>query len=265
MANIHPTAVVDPQAQIADTVKIGPMCYVGPHVKIGAGSKLIAQCHLTGRTTLGEHNTVYPFAALGTEAEDRDIENDDTYLKIGDNNLIREGVTINTGTKPGSTTVIGNGCFLMANVHIAHNCILGNKVIMIVGAGLAGYVTIGDGALISGMSAIHQFCKVGRLAIISAGSAFSKDIPPFMMAEGRNGGVKMINKIGLQRAGFSTATIRTLQNVHKIYFREGLNATNALAKIRAELPQLPEVVEFIEFCETSQRGVLQGRIAGKRS
>jgi UDP-N-acetylglucosamine acyltransferase len=265
MANIHPTAIVDPQAQLADNVEVGPMCYVGPNVKIGAGSKLMAQCHVTGRTTMGENNTVFPFAALGTEAEDISIESDDTYLTIGNDNIFREGVTVNTGTKPGTSTVIGNGCFLMANVHVAHNCVLGNKVILIVGVGLAGFVTVGDAALISGMSAIHQFCKVGRLAIISACSAFSKDIPPFMMAEGRNGGVKMINKIGLERAGFSKDTIRALRNVHKIYFREGLNGSNALEKIKKEIEPLPEVLEFIEFCETSERGVLQNKNPGKRS
>ncbi len=265
MPKIDPSAFVDPRAEIAKSVEIGPMCYVGPHVKLGPGCRLIAQCHITGRTTMGSNNVVFPFASLGTEAEDVSIENDETYLEIGHDNIFREGVTVNTGNKPGTKTIIGNGCFIMANVHIAHNCVIGNKVILIVGAGLAGFVTVGDGALISGMSAIHQFCSVGRLAIISAGSAFSKDIPPFMMAEGRNGGVKMINKIGLERAGFAPETIRVLRNVHRIYFREGLNATNALAKIEKELPQLPEVVEFVEFCKNSKRGVLQNKIPGKRS
>ncbi|MCF6176057.1 MAG: acyl-ACP--UDP-N-acetylglucosamine O-acyltransferase [Victivallaceae bacterium] len=265
MPKIHPTAIVDPQAQIAKSVEIGPMCYVGPHVKLGPGCKLMAQCHVTGRTTMGTNNIIFPFAVIGADAEDVSIENDDTYLEIGHDNIFREGVTINTGNKPGTKTVIGNGCFLMANVHVAHNCIIGNKVILIVGVGLAGFVTVGDGALVSGMSVMHQFCKIGRLAIISAGSAFSKDIPPFMMAEGRNGGVKMINKIGLERAGFTKETIRALRNVHKIYFREGLNGSNALAKIKTDVPQLPEVLEFIEFCETSERGVLQNKIAGRRS
>lgn len=263
MPKIHPTAVVESGAEIADDVEIGPLCYVGPHVKLGSGCKLISQCNITGRTTIGKNNRFFAFASIGTEAEDVSIESDDTYLRIGDNNIFREGVTVNTGTKPGTETVIGNNCFLMANAHVAHNCVIGNNVILIVAAGLAGYVTVGDRALISGLSAVHQFCRVGRLSIISGGSALSKDVPPFMMAEGRNGGVKMVNVIGLQRAGFSPETIRALRNVHKIYFRSGLNATNAIAKIRAEVPAIPEVEEFIEFCQTSKRGVLMGGSGGR--
>jgi UDP-N-acetylglucosamine acyltransferase len=265
MPRIHPTAIVESGAKIADDVEIGPMCYVGPHVTIGAGSKLLPQCHISGHTTLGEKNTVYPFASLGTQAEDFGVEGGCTYLRIGNGNIFREGVTVNTGTKPESATVIGNNCFLMANVHVAHNCILGNNVILVVGAGLSGYVTIFDRAFVSGLTGIHQFCRVGRLAMLSGGSVFSKDIPPFMTAEGRNGGVKMVNLVGLKRAGFSDETIRALRDVHRIFFRSDLNTTNSLVKIRAEVPLLPEVMEFIEFCETSERGVLQNRIAGKRA
>ena len=265
MPKIHPSAVVDAKAEIADDVEIGPQCYVGPDVKIGAGCKLIAQCHVSGYTTMGTNNTVYPFASLGTPAEDFGVEGGKTYLRIGNGNIFREGVTVNTGTKPETATVIGNNCFLMANVHVAHNCILGNNVILVVGAGLSGYVTIFDRAFVSGLTGIHQFCRVGRLAMLSGGSVFSKDIPPFMTAEGRNGGVKMVNLVGLKRAGFSDETIRALRDVHRIFFRLGLNVSNAIAQIKAEVPLLPEVQEFLDFCESSERGVLQNRIAGKRS
>jgi len=265
MPKIHPSAVVDAKAEIADDVEIGPLCYVGPDVKIGAGCKLIAQCHVSGYTTMGTNNTVHPFASLGTPAEDFGVEGGKTYLRIGNGNIFREGVTVNTGTKPETATVIGNNCFLMANVHVAHNCTLGNNVILVVGAGLSGYVTIFDRAFVSGLTGIHQFCRVGRLAMLSGGSVFSKDIPPFMTAEGRNGGVKMVNLVGLKRAGFSDETIRALRDVHRIFFRLGLNASNAIAQIKAEVPLLPEVQEFLDFCESSERGVLQNRIAGKRS
>ncbi|OGV55834.1 MAG: acyl-[acyl-carrier-protein]--UDP-N-acetylglucosamine O-acyltransferase [Lentisphaerae bacterium GWF2_52_8] len=240
------------------------MAYVGPHVSIGKGCRLMPQCHVTGHTTMGENNTVFPFATIGSQAEDYHVTGGATYLKIGDNNIFREGVTVNTGTKDDSSTIIGNGCFLMANAHVAHNCELGNNVIMVVGSGLSGYVTVADKVLISGLSGIHQFCRVGRMAVLSGGSTISMDLPPFMIGDGRNGGVRGINKIGMKRNNFSEETIRAITNIYKIFFRSGLNSTNALAKIRAELPQLPEVQEFIAFVESSKRGVLTGH-GGRRS
>lgn len=266
MPKIHPSAVVADGAVLADDVEIGPMCYVGPNVKIGSGSRLIAQCHIDGHTTMGKGNIVYPFAALGQNAQDHGIEpGAATYLEIGDGNIFREGCTVHTGTKPGTRTVIGDGCMFMNATHVAHNCVVGNHVIMVGFAGLAGYCEVGDRALISALSGMHQFCRVGRLAIISGGSVFSKDVPPFMMAEGRNGGVKMVNVIGLKRAGFSDETIRVLRNLYKIYYHSGLAPSNALQAVKTELPQIPEVVEFIQFCESSQRGVLPSRIEGKRA
>ena len=153
----------------------------------------------------------------------------------------------------------------MNATHVAHNCIVGNDVIYVGYAGTAGYCEIFDNVLISGLVGIHQFCRVGRFAIISGGSVFSKDIPPFMMAEGRNGGVKMINKVGLQRAGFSTETISVIKQIFRIYYRSGLIPTNALERIRTELPQIPEVREFIHFCETSKKGVISAQVEGHRS
>jgi UDP-N-acetylglucosamine acyltransferase len=265
MPEIHATAIVDPKAQIADNVEIGPYCIVGPDVKIGSGTKLIAQCHITGQTTLGENNTVYPFAALGTQAEDYDFKGGNTYLRIGDNNIFREGVTVNSGTKDGSETVIGNGCFLMANVHVAHNCILGNKVIMVVNAGISGYVQVGDNALLSGLTGIHQFCRIGRFCVLSGGSIVSLDVPPFMIADGRNGALRGINIVGLKRNNFSPDTIRAIKNIYKIFCRSGLNTKNALEKIRADLPAIPEVEEFIQFVESSERGVLKSNSPGRRA
>ena len=265
MAKIHPTAIVAPGARIAEDVEIGPMCYVGEHVELGPGTRLIAQCHLNGYTTLGSGNVVYPFAALGLEAQDYGIQTGaKTYLKIGDRNLFREGVTVHTGTKPDTTTVIGSDCLFMNHTHVAHNCKVGNHVIMVNSGAIAGYCELGDNVLFSGLSGLHQFCRVGRLAIVSGGSSYSKDIPPFMMAEGRNGGCKMINLIGLKRAGFDEKTIRALKNVFKIFYHETLGITSALAKIKAEVEPLPEVLEFIEFCENSPRGVIGPRVAGHR-
>jgi UDP-N-acetylglucosamine acyltransferase len=188
-----------------------------------------------------------------------------TRLEVGDDNIFREGTAIHTGTMPDTATVIGNHCMFMNGSHVGHNCIVGNNVIYVSQAVTGGYAEIQDNVILSGLVAIHQFCRVGRFTIISGCSAFSKDVPPFMMAEGRNGGVKMINRIGLQRAGFSPETIALIKEVFRIYYRSDLIPGIALAKIKSELPQTPEVVEFVEFCESSKRGVVLGRVEGHRS
>lgn len=266
MAKIHPSSIVEAGAVLADDVEVGPLCYVGPNVKIGAGTKLIGQCRVDGYTEIGCNNIIYPFASLGMNAQDVHVEEGKkTYLKVGDNNIFRENFTAHSGTMPDTTTVIGNNCMFMACTHVAHNCVVGNHVIMVNSAGLAGYCEIGDHAIISGLSGLHQFCRVGRYAIISGGSAFSQDVPPFMMAEGRNGGVKMINLVGLKRAGFSEESIRVIKDLFKIYYLRGLSPRNALEAVKTQLPQTDEVKEFIAFCESSKRGVLPPRIAGKRA
>ena len=266
MPKIHPSSVIADGAILDDGVEVGPFCYVGPNVRIGAGTRLIGHCNIDGHTTLGTGNVIHPFSALGQPAQDHAVEpGAATYLEIGNDNVFREGTTAHTGTKPGTTTVIGNHNMFMNSSHVAHNCRVGNNVIYVGCACTAGYCEIMDNALISGLVGLHQFCRVGRFAIISGGSVFSKDIPPFMMAEGRNGGVKMINKIGLQRAGFSAEAIMVIKHIFRIYYRSGLAPSNALAKIKEELPQTPEVLEFVNFCETSKRGVISAHVEGHRN
>ena len=266
MAKIHPSAVVCDGAVLADSVEVGPLCYVGPNVKIGAGTRLIAQCNVDGYTTIGENNILHPFAAIGQPAQDHAVEpGAATYVEIGDRNVFRESTTVHSGTKPGTKTIIGSDCLFMATSHVAHNCKVGNHVTYVNGAVTGGYAEIEDNVILSGLVAIHQFCRVGRLTIISGLSAYSKDVPPFMMAEGRNGGVKMINKIGLQRAGFDEETITVIKHMHRIFFRSELTLKNALEKIKTELPQIPAVQEFVNFCENSPRGIIGGKVAGHRS
>ena len=266
MAKIHPSSIVEAGAILADDVEVGPLCYVGPNVKIGAGTKLLGQCRVDGYTEIGCNNVIYPFASLGMSAQDVHVEEGKkTYLKVGDNNIFRENFTAHTGTMPETVTTIGNNCLFMANSHVAHNCTVKDHVILVNSVALAGYCEVGDHAIISGLSGIHQFCRVGRFAIVSGGSAFSQDVPPFMMAEGRNGGVKMINLVGLKRGGFSDEAIRVIKDLFKIYYLRGLSPRNALEAVKTQLPQTDEVKEFIAFCESSKRGVLPPRIAGKRS
>ena len=257
--SIHPTAIVSDGAVIGDGVEIGPFVYVGPHVKIGNGCRLLAHCVVDGYTTMGERNVVHPFATLGGPAQDHAVEEGGiSYLNIGDGNDFREGFTAHTGTKPGTSTVIGSNCMFMSCSHVAHNCRVGNNVIYVNSACTGGYVEVFDNAILSGLVAIHQFCRVGRFAFISGMSAFSLDVPPFMIVEGRNGGVRSINRVGLMRAGFSSEAISNIKHILRIYYRSGLIPGKALEAIRSELPQTPEVVEFLDFCASSKRGVVSG-------
>ena len=265
MPQIHPTAIIDPTAKLADNVIVGPYCVIEHDVEIGEGTNLIGQCRIGAYTTMGKNNVVHPFAAIGTEPEDYAFTDIVSYTKIGDNNRFREGVTVNRGTHEGTVTKIGNGCFMMANTHVAHNCQLGDNVIMVVFSGLAGYCEIGDKCLISGLSGMHQFCRMGRMAVLSGGSQISMDLPPFMIGDGRNGGVRGFNIVGMRRNGFAPETIRAIKDVYNIFFRSGLNGSNALAKIEAEVEPLPEVVEFHEFVKSSKRGVLTGDRHGRRA
>ena len=266
MAKIHPTAIVAPDAKLADSVEVGPYCVIEEDVEIGAGTRLMGQCRIAAHTVMGENNLVYPFASIGTDPEDYSYDPTQvSYTKIGSGNRFREGVTVNRGTMPGSVTSIGDGCFLMANAHVAHNCVVGSKVIMVVGAAIAGHCQIGDSCLISGLSGIHQFCRMGRMAVLSGGSAISMDLAPFMIGDGRNGGVRGFNIVGLRRNGFSPETIHAIKELYDIFFRHNLSMKNAIEKAEAEIPQLPEVIEFLDFIKTSKRGILTGNRGSRRA
>ena len=264
--SIHPTAVVSDGAVIGDGVEIGPFVYIGPHVKIGNGCRLMAHCVVDGYTTMGERNIVHPFAALGGPAQDHAVEPGSvSYLKIGDGNDFREGFTAHCGTKPETSTVIGSNCMFMCGSHVAHNCRVGNNVIYVNSACTGGYAEIFDNAILSGLVAVHQFCRVGRFAFISGQSAFSLDVPPFMLAEGRNGGVKTYNRVGLERAGFSEEARENIKRLHRIYYRSGLIASKAIEAIRTELPQTPEVLEFLDFCANTKKGVVSAHSSSRHA
>ena len=257
MAKIHPTAVVCDGAILDDSVEVGPLCYVGPNVKIGAGTKLIAQCNIDGYTTLGKNNLLHPFASLGGPAQDHSVvPGEPTYLNIGDDNTFYQSCTIHTGAQPGTATTIGNHCMFMNSSHVAHNCTVGNNVIYVTCSMTAGHCVVMDNAILSGCVAIHQFCRIGRFVMVSGGSVLSKDMPPFMIAAGRNEAPRTFNRVGLSRNGFSAETQSAIKQVFRIFYRSGLSIKNALEKIKAEVPMIPEVVEFIEFCESSKRGVI---------
>ena len=266
MTKIHPTAIVEEGAVLADSCEIGPLSFVGKNVTIGEGTKVIAQAHITGYTTIGKNNIIYPFASIGCDAQDHALDlTTKRYLEIGDDNIFREHCAIHTGTLADTKTVIGSHCMFMNCSHVAHNCTIGSNVIMVNGSVVGGYGDVHDRAILSGLVAIHQFCRVGKMAMVAGGSVFSKDIPPFMICEARNGAPKAVNRVGMRRNGFSLAEINAMCEVLKIFTRDGLSVPNAIAKIREEVEMCRPVEMFIEFCESSKRGVVSGMPAGRHA
>jgi UDP-N-acetylglucosamine acyltransferase len=255
MASIHSTAIVDPRAQVADTAEIGPYCIVGGEVRIGAGTRLMSHVVIDGCTTIGEGCTVFPFASLGTRTQDLKFKGGRPRVEIGNRTTIREYVTVNQATFDGGLTRVGDDCLLMACSHVAHDCLVGNRVIMANAAGLAGHVIVEDQAIIGGITGVHQFVRIGRLAIIGGCSKVVKDVPPFMMAEGNPLEVSTLNLVGLERAGIPDATVQAMKQAFRILYRQNLNTTQALERLRAEIPEQPEIAHLLSFVEASERGI----------
>ncbi len=260
MSEISKLAEICSGAEIAENVKVGSFTRIGPNVKIGKGCVIHNNVNIEGYTEIGENNQIFPFASLGSAPHDLGYKGERSYLVVGSNNVFREGFTANVGAAPESTTKVGNNCFFMANSHIGHNCHLGNRIILANGALLGGHVEMADNCFIGGNSALHQFVRVGRFVIMGGVSASSIDIPPFMVADGRNQPVRSINLIGLKRNGFTPEQIIRIKNVYKIFFKSDLNINNAIDKIKADIPQTPEVIEFITFVEgRTHRGICTGK------
>ena len=255
---IHQTAIIDPGAQLGKGVEIGAYTVIGPQVTIGAHTKVGSHVIIKGPTEIGERCTVFPFASLGDIPQDLKFKGEATKLIIGNNNMIREYVTMNRGTeKGGGKTTIGNSNFFMAYSHIAHDCTINNFVIMANAATLAGHITIEDYAVIGGLVAIHQFVKVGRNAFIGGCSAIPQDVPPYCLAVGNRARLYGLNLTGLKRHNFSPQTIRNLKDAYRMIFRSGLTLKDALEQLEQESTDSPEVNHFVEFIKTSKRGVIR--------
>jgi len=252
---IHPTAVVDVQAEIHPDAEIGPYAVVEGKVTIGTGTRLYDHTCVSGWTTIGENCRIYPFAAVGHEPQDLAYDGSETYCRVGDNCRIREGVTIHRGTSEGTMTEIGDGCFLMGFSHYAHNVKLGQRVIVVNGSLLAGYVEVGDGVFISGNCGVHQFVKIGRLAMLGGGGGISKDVPPFCTTRttGFNE-VVGLNVVGMRRAGMTPEERKQVKAAYRILYRSGLNVTQAVEQIRASFDSGP-ALEFCDFVAGSERGL----------
>ena len=262
---VHPTAVVDGGAELADGVEIGAYAVVGPDVRLGSGCRVGPHAVVSGHTEIGAGTMIHAHAVVGGPPQDLKYRGEPTRLFVGERNQIREGVTINTGTElGGGETRIGNDSFFMANSHVAHNAVVGNNSILVNSASLAGHVKLGDNCLISGMSGVHQFCRVGRFAVMSGGSMTSLDLPPFMIADGRNGLIRGINMVGLRRAGFKRDVIKVLKEVYKIFYKSEFIGTRALELIEERYGDIAEAMEFVDFVRTSKRGVNQVKGLGRR-
>lgn len=222
-ALIHPSASVDPQAQLGSNVRIGPNSLVGPHVVIGDDCELVSHAIVTGHTTMGSGNRVFPFSSIGQEPQDLKYHGEDSEVIIGDNNTFRENVTVNAGTEGGGmVTRIGNNNLLMAYTHVAHDCILANGIVLANCATLAGHVEVEDHAIIGGLSAVQQFVRIGQLAMIGGMSGVTKDVPPFcLVAGGYRVGLCGLNVIGLKRRGYTLEKIGRLKDIYRILLQEG--------------------------------------------
>ncbi len=253
---IHKTALIDPRAEIERGVSIGPYSVIGPSVKIGGDTKIASHVVIEGEAQIGSRCQIFPFAAIGGIPQDLKFKREKTRLIIGDDNIIREFVTIHRGTKGGEgVTRIGSKNLLMAYCHVAHDCMIGNNVILANQATLAGHIEIEDFAIIGGLVAIHQFVKIGSYSLIGGASAVTKDVPPYMLAVGNRAKLYGLNSVGLRRHNFSENSLSELKRAYKTLFRSGLTLNKALERIASEIKGSPEVNHLIEFIKDSKRGI----------
>jgi UDP-N-acetylglucosamine acyltransferase len=256
---IHPAAIVDPLARIHETADIGPLCIIGPEVEIGARTRLMANIFCEGPTWIGEDNIFFPYSTVGVGSQDLKYKGERAETHIGHRNKIREFVTIHRGTEGGGlVTRIGDDCLIMAYAHVAHDCQIGSNVILAHAATLAGHVTIEDWANVGANCGVHQFCRIGRHAFIGGYSVIVQDVMPFSSTvTEREARVFGANRVGLERRGFSTETIESLQTAFRLLTRAKLNTSQALERIHEEVPMTPELSELLAFIQSSERGVIK--------
>jgi len=255
---IHPSAIVDPSARLAEDVTVGPWSLVGPNVEIGPGTVIEPHVIVRGPTRIGANNHIYQFSSIGEATPDLKYRDEPTRLVIGDNNIIRENVTIHRGTvQDRSETTIGNGNLIMAYVHIGHDSVVGDHTILVNNTALAGHVHVGDWAILSGYTLVHQFCKIGPHCFSGMGTAIGKDVPAYVTVSGAPAEAKTINAEGLRRRGFSSETISQLRRAFKILYRQGLTLEMAMQRLEAMVRETPEVEILVESVRASERGIVR--------
>jgi len=256
---IHPTAVVDKTAVLGDGIEIGPLAYVGPGVRLGDRTRLHHHAAIEGNTELGRECEVFPFANIGGKTQDLKYKGGNPGVRIGDRNVFREYVSVHAATNDGDYTVIGSDNLLLAYTHVAHECVLGNHIIMSNYAGLAGHVHVEDYALIAAFGGVHQFCRIGKHSMIGGAAKVVQDVPPFFIIDGSPATVRTINKVGLERHGYTPEQMNNIRQIFRILYRDGLNRSQAMEKLVAHpAADSAEFKHMIEFARKSERGLAPG-------
>ena len=255
MTTIHPTAIIDPDAQLGVDLDIGAYSIVGPHVQIGDRTRIMPHVFLDGRTKIGAACVIFPFASIGSQTQDLKFKGGTTYVEIGDQTTLREYVTVNSGTNEGDLTRVGSRCHILAYSHVAHQCVIGNDVIISNATQLAGHVNVEDGVGFGGMCGVHQFVRIGTMCFIGGCSKVTQDIPPYMLADGNPAIPRGINAVGLQRRNVSEDARKILKEAFKILYRQKLTTQQALVQIKADLPVCAERDRLADFVAASERGI----------
>ncbi|MBQ8737408.1 MAG: acyl-ACP--UDP-N-acetylglucosamine O-acyltransferase [Bacteroidaceae bacterium] len=257
MSKISPLAFIDPEAKIGENCEIGPFCFIDKNVVVGDNNVLMNSVTLLSGTRLGNGNTLFPGAVIGAVPQDLKFRGEETTVEIGDNNKIRENVTIHRGTASKGKTVVGSGNLIMENAHIAHDCEVGSGIIMGNSTKLAGEVVIDDNAILSAVVLVHQFCRVGGYTMVQGGSRTSKDIPPFIIGGKEPIAYAGLNIVGLRRRGFSADVIENIHNAYRLVYNSNLTVNEAIEQIRKDIPMSKEIEYIIEFISSSQRGIIR--------
>ena len=256
---IHPTAIVDPSARIPESCCIGPYCVIHAGVELGESCELMSHVVVGGPSRFGSHNKIFPFAAIGTDPQDVTYRDEPTRLEVGDHNVIREYVTITRGTvKGGGVTRIGSHILIMAYAHIGHDCVIGDRSMLVNAATLAGHVTVEEWAVVGALCPVHQYVRIGAHSYIGGGTTITQDVLPFSMTSAeRDTHAYMLNKVGLQRRGFSRERIAALHHAFKVLLASKLNTSQAIEKLRAEGAHGEDVETLVRFIESAERGVIK--------
>jgi UDP-N-acetylglucosamine acyltransferase len=263
---IHPSALIDPSAELDPSVEVGAYSIIGPHVNIAADTVIASHVVIEARVIVGQRCQIHPMAVIGGAPQDTGYKQEPTRVRIGSDTIIREGVTLHRASGEGAETIVGDGCFLMANSHVAHNCKLANRVIMANASLLAGYCEVGDDAFLGGGVLIHQHCRIGKRVMMPGGSGILKDAPPFalMSAEAPSHPLGL-NLVGLKRQGVSLEDRTLLKRAYRLLFFSGLHTQEGVRAVRETLPETPYITELLEFIESSKRGITKARFKNSLS
>lgn len=253
--DVHPTAVIDPDAELGTGVRVGPWAIIGPRVQIGDGTEIGPRVLIEKDTTVGEGCWLANGAVLGTDPQDLKYQGEPSTLTIGDRTVVREFATLNRGTSASGSTVVGTDCLLMAYSHVAHDCELGNHVVLANSVNMGGHVVIEDWVIVGGLTPIHQFVRIGAHAFVGGGSRVPQDIPPYCRAAGNRPKLYGLNAIGLERRGFSVEVRKALKRAYRLLFQSEENLSTALLRAEREVEPIPEVKHLLQFIQSSERGI----------